>query len=120
MLERSRAIKCPSAAFHLAGTKKVQQVLAEPGVLERCVWVGVWEMGGLMFCLVESDERTFTLEVMMYQPNVVISFRVRSIDPIPEYGKSNATLKEPQNDDDDDDDDYNNNNNKSPSLLFIF
>ena len=40
MLERSRAIKCPSAAFHLAGTKKVQQVLAEPGVLERCVRVG--------------------------------------------------------------------------------
>ena len=37
MLERSRAIKCPSAAFHLAGTKKVQQVLASPGVLERYV-----------------------------------------------------------------------------------
>jgi len=37
MLERSRAIKCPSAALHLAGTKKVQQVLASPGVLERCV-----------------------------------------------------------------------------------
>ena len=35
MLERSRAIKCPSAALHLAGTKKVQQVLASPGVLER-------------------------------------------------------------------------------------
>lgn len=37
MLERSRAIKCPSAAFHLAGTKKVQQVLAMPGVLERFI-----------------------------------------------------------------------------------
>ncbi|XP_068696198.1 glutathione synthetase-like [Montipora foliosa] len=37
MLERSRAIKCPSAAFHLAGTKKVQQVLASPGVLERFI-----------------------------------------------------------------------------------
>ena len=37
MLERSRAIKCPSAALHLAGTKKVQQVLAAPGVLERYV-----------------------------------------------------------------------------------
>ena len=35
MMERSRAIKCPSAALHLAGTKKVQQVLASPGVLER-------------------------------------------------------------------------------------
>ncbi|KAJ7374658.1 hypothetical protein OS493_004999 [Desmophyllum pertusum] len=37
MLERSRAIKCPSAAFHLAGTKKVQQVLASPGTLERFI-----------------------------------------------------------------------------------
>lgn len=37
MMERSRAIKCPSAAIHLAGTKKVQQVLASPGALERFV-----------------------------------------------------------------------------------
>ena len=35
LLERSKAIKCPSAGYHLAGTKKVQQVLAKPGVLER-------------------------------------------------------------------------------------
>ena len=34
MIERSKAIKCPNIAYHLAGTKKVQQVLAEPGVLE--------------------------------------------------------------------------------------
>ena len=37
LLERSRAIKCPSAGYHLAGTKKVQQVLARPGVVERYV-----------------------------------------------------------------------------------
>jgi hypothetical protein len=35
MLERSRAIKCPDIAYHLAGTKKVQQVLAVPGEVER-------------------------------------------------------------------------------------
>lgn len=35
MIERSKAIKCPSISYHLAGTKKVQQVLAEPGFLER-------------------------------------------------------------------------------------
>ncbi|XP_059914357.1 glutathione synthetase [Gadus macrocephalus] len=35
LIERSRAIKCPDIATHLAGTKKVQQVLARPGVLER-------------------------------------------------------------------------------------
>lgn len=30
-LERSTAIKSPSIGYHLAGTKKVQQVLAEEG-----------------------------------------------------------------------------------------
>uniref|UniRef100_A0A3Q1H359 Glutathione synthetase n=1 Tax=Anabas testudineus TaxID=64144 RepID=A0A3Q1H359_ANATE len=32
---RSRAVKCPDISTHLAGTKKVQQVLARPGVLEK-------------------------------------------------------------------------------------
>ncbi|CAB4055176.1 GSS [Lepeophtheirus salmonis] len=35
MIERSLAIKCPSIYYHLAGTKKVQQELSVPGVLER-------------------------------------------------------------------------------------
>ncbi|KAL3071474.1 hypothetical protein niasHT_031838 [Heterodera trifolii] len=35
MIERSTAIKCPTAAADLASMKKVQQVLAKPGVLER-------------------------------------------------------------------------------------
>ncbi|KAG6580005.1 Glutathione synthetase [Phytophthora cinnamomi] len=35
LIERSYAIKCPSIAYHLAGTKKVQQVLAQPDVLRR-------------------------------------------------------------------------------------
>jgi glutathione synthase len=34
-IEASRATKCPSLGYHLAGTKKVQQALARPGVLER-------------------------------------------------------------------------------------
>ncbi|XP_066139373.1 glutathione synthetase-like isoform X2 [Euwallacea fornicatus] len=37
LIEKSRAIKCPSIQYHLAGTKKVQQVLAMPGVLKRFV-----------------------------------------------------------------------------------
>ena len=37
LIERSGAAKSPSAAMHLAGCKKVQQTLAEPGVLERFV-----------------------------------------------------------------------------------
>lgn len=35
MLEMSAAIKCPCVAYHLAGTKKVQEALSRPGQLER-------------------------------------------------------------------------------------
>ena len=35
VIEKSRAIKCPTIAYQLAGTKKVQQMLAEDGCLER-------------------------------------------------------------------------------------
>lgn len=35
LLERSKAIKCPSIALQLAGGKKVQEVLTQPGVLEH-------------------------------------------------------------------------------------
>lgn len=35
LIERSAAIKCPSIQYHLAGTKKVQQALAAPGILNR-------------------------------------------------------------------------------------
>lgn len=35
MVERSSAIKCPSIHYHLAGTKRVQQALASPSVLEK-------------------------------------------------------------------------------------
>ncbi|WWD07875.1 glutathione synthetase [Kwoniella europaea PYCC6329] len=34
LLEKSKAIKCPSMALQLSGAKKIQQVLSEPGVLE--------------------------------------------------------------------------------------
>jgi glutathione synthetase len=35
LIERASAIKCPSIAYHLAGTKKLQQALAAPGIVER-------------------------------------------------------------------------------------
>ncbi|CAG9820083.1 unnamed protein product [Phaedon cochleariae] len=35
LLERSKAIKCPTIHYHLAGAKKVQQELSRPGALER-------------------------------------------------------------------------------------
>jgi len=37
LLERSLAIKSPSINYHLAGTKKVQQELASPGILEKYI-----------------------------------------------------------------------------------
>ncbi|CAJ1960908.1 unnamed protein product [Sphenostylis stenocarpa] len=37
LMEQSSAIKCPSISYHLVGTKKIQQELAKPGVLERFV-----------------------------------------------------------------------------------
>ncbi len=36
-LERSLAVKCPPVAYHLAGCKRVQQVLSSAGVLERFI-----------------------------------------------------------------------------------
>ena len=35
MMERSAAIKCPTVPYQLSGTKKVQQVLAQPGMVEK-------------------------------------------------------------------------------------
>jgi len=35
LIERSLAIKCPNISYHLTGTKKIQQVLANQGVLEQ-------------------------------------------------------------------------------------
>ncbi|KAJ2609012.1 Glutathione synthetase [Coemansia sp. RSA 1365] len=37
LVEKSRAIPIPNLAYHLAGCKKIQQVLAQPGVVERFV-----------------------------------------------------------------------------------
>lgn len=36
-IERSKAVKCPNIAYHLSGTKKIQQMLAVPGNLERFI-----------------------------------------------------------------------------------
>ncbi|XP_020101793.1 glutathione synthetase, chloroplastic isoform X3 [Ananas comosus] len=37
LMEQSAAIKCPSISYHLVGTKKIQQELAKPNVLERFI-----------------------------------------------------------------------------------
>lgn len=35
MIERSKAIKCPSIQHHLAGAKKIQQELSKANILEK-------------------------------------------------------------------------------------
>ncbi|CAM9106571.1 unnamed protein product [Hapterophycus canaliculatus] len=47
-LERSTAIKSPSIGYHLAGTKKVQQVLAQEGQVER--FLGPTESNAVRRC----------------------------------------------------------------------
>ncbi|GIL90454.1 hypothetical protein Vretifemale_18104 [Volvox reticuliferus] len=37
LIEQSNAAKCPTVAYQLAGTKKIQQDLARPGILERFI-----------------------------------------------------------------------------------
>ena len=37
MIERSCCIKCPTVAEQLVGTKKIQQVMAVPGVVEKFI-----------------------------------------------------------------------------------
>jgi len=36
-MERSNAIKCPNINYHLVGTKKIQQVLSEDGMVEKFI-----------------------------------------------------------------------------------
>ena len=36
-MEKSKAIKCPSVHYQLAGCKKIQQELSSPGSLERFI-----------------------------------------------------------------------------------
>ncbi|KAF8073575.1 glutathione synthase [Lyophyllum atratum] len=54
LLERSRAIKCPSIALQLAGGKKIQEVLTQPRVLEYFLSDTRW--GSLAFRKEELDE----------------------------------------------------------------
>jgi len=61
LIERSAAAKCPTAAYQLAGSKKVQQQLAAPGEVERFVgeadgkalrqlFAGEWrELGDILY-----------------------------------------------------------------------
>lgn len=80
MMERSLAAKCPDIHTHLVGTKKVQQVLAKPGVLEkffpdqpqvveqiRATFAGLYTLDMVRKChksnITEIHVRTFVISV---------------------------------------------------------
>ena len=92
MLERSLAIKCPSIHYHLAGTKKVQQRLAEKGMLEyffpgpqnaakvekiRSIFTGLYELSKEVskppfwvgsFCLFSPPQRIMNSQEVLLKP----------------------------------------------------
>ena len=52
VLEGSRAIKCPDIAAHLAGLKKIQQVLTKPKLLQKVMLNEMEKCGELQSCFV--------------------------------------------------------------------
>ncbi|WAQ87561.1 hypothetical protein PtA15_8A465 [Puccinia triticina] len=62
-LERSRAINCPSLAIQLAGCKKFQQVLTEPGFIERHSGILLADMTAAMWAEIgETWTEIYALE----------------------------------------------------------
>ncbi|XP_012218621.1 glutathione synthetase-like [Linepithema humile] len=73
LIERSRAIKCPSVQYHLAGTKKVQQSLAQSSVLkmfldEKSV-NKVQEIFTGLYTLDFNDDGEKAVKVALSEPN---------------------------------------------------
>ncbi|KAI9347015.1 glutathione synthase [Obelidium mucronatum] len=72
LVERSYAIKCPNMAYHLIGSKKVQQILAQPNMLER--FVSPAHASALRSCftglypLDESPEGLAALQMGLQEP----------------------------------------------------
>jgi len=65
-IEKSRAIKCPSVGHQLVGTKKMQEVLARPGQVERFVgkdiaekirttFAGLYTLDMVRFCFAPAQ-----------------------------------------------------------------
>ncbi|XP_046802517.1 glutathione synthetase-like isoform X1 [Lucilia cuprina] len=73
LMECSTAIKCPSIHYHLAGTKKVQQALAEPEMLERFIndpeeIKAVGKIFTGLYSLEDNDVGNATYEMALKEP----------------------------------------------------
>lgn len=77
LLERSAAIKCPSIHYHLAGTKKVQQALAAPGILKRfltneCEIRRVQDIFTGLFSLDKSEGGDEVVQMVLENPEAYV------------------------------------------------
>ncbi|XP_065363334.1 glutathione synthetase-like isoform X2 [Calliphora vicina] len=73
MMECSTAIKCPSIHYHLAGTKKVQQALAQPEMLERFIndpeeIKAIGKIFTGLYSLEDNDVGNATYEMALKEP----------------------------------------------------
>ncbi|KOC62360.1 Glutathione synthetase [Habropoda laboriosa] len=74
LIERSRAIKCPSIHYHLAGTKKVQQSLAYPNALsiflkDNKAIKQLQEVFAGLYSLEFNDEAETVIDKAILEPN---------------------------------------------------
>lgn len=74
VMERSMAVKCPSVALQLAGCKKVQQELAQPGAVERFikdteVCERIRDTFAGQFSLDKSEQGDKNVEMALSQPH---------------------------------------------------
>jgi len=72
LLERSRAIKCPSINFHLSGAKKFQQVLNSPEQLEKYLDKKDAEALAQTFCKFWSLDSDETRPLVMSQADKLV------------------------------------------------
>ncbi|XP_011139073.2 glutathione synthetase-like isoform X1 [Harpegnathos saltator] len=74
LIERSRAIKCPSIQYHLAGTKKVQQSLAQSSILKKFLTdeesiTKIQEVFAGLYTLDFTDDGEKALTMAMNEPS---------------------------------------------------
>jgi len=74
MVERSKAVKCPWIGYHLAGCKKIQQVLSNPSELEKygqskSVQERILAASAMQIGLNEVPANPATLELLLNFPD---------------------------------------------------
>jgi glutathione synthase len=66
-MEQSSAIKCPSISYHLVGTKKIQQELAKPGVLERYLIISFLHLFLLLILFIYFESSLINSKILQFK-----------------------------------------------------